>query len=242
MKPKYSVIIATKNEEESIAKVICSFPDAVKKQSEIIVVDSSTDHTPIIAESLGVKVIRERGKGKGRAMKTGVKASRGDIIIFMDGDGTDPPSFIPQMLKKLEHNDMVLGSRSMREFPEDDPTMRRIFKFYGPLSVRPVFRMAGFKVNGDPLAGFRAIRKKDWYRLGLKSNDFRIEAEMNMQAVKLGFRLGEIPIPHLKRGGGLMKSKLVTSPKMWIKIMNIPLKEIKNEKIKNRLKEKIDSL
>ncbi|MBI3190495.1 glycosyltransferase family 2 protein [archaeon] len=240
MKPKYSIIIATKNEEESIAKVICSFPENVRKQSEIIVVDSSTDHTPIIAEKLGVKVIHEKGKGKGCAMKTGVDASKGDIVIFMDGDGTDPPSFIPKLLKKLEHADLVLGSRSMKEFPEDDPMMRRIFRFYGQLSVRPIFRMAGFKVKGDPLAGFRAIRKNDWYRMDLKSNDFRIEAEMNMRAVKLGFRTGEIPIPHLKRGGGLMKSKLVTSPKMWIKIMNIPLKEIKDEKIKNRLKTKIN--
>ncbi len=56
---KYSIIITTKNEECGIAKVLCEIPEEIEKESEIIVVDSSTDLTPVIAKRLGAKVIVE---------------------------------------------------------------------------------------------------------------------------------------------------------------------------------------
>lgn len=235
MKPKYSIIIPTKNEEEAIAKVLCSIPEKIKKDSEIIVVDSSNDLTPKIAERLGAKVIRTR-KGKGGAMSIGVEQSKGDILIFLDGDGTDPPQYIPMLLKKLRNSNLVLGCRSMKSFKTDDPMMRRFFKIYASLSVRPLFRLVGFKTKGDPLAGFRAIRRCDWDRLDLKSEGFEIEAEMNIKAVKNNFIIKEVPIPHLKRGGGFFKSKLATNPKMCLKIINFVIKHAGDEKIKNKLK------
>ncbi|ATZ61754.2 MAG: glycosyltransferase family 2 protein [Methanosarcinales archaeon Met12] len=235
MKPKYSIIIATKNEEEAIAKVLCSIPEEVAKYSETIVVDSSTDYTPIIAERLGAKVIKESRKGKGRAMKKGVKSSKGDVLIFLDGDGTDPPEYTPKLIKKLNNSDLVLGCRSMECFETDDKMMRQIFRVYG-FFVRPLFYLVGFKVS-DPLAGFRVIRRKDWDKLDLKSNDFEIEAEMNVKATNEGFVVKELAIPHLKRGGGLRKSKLITNPKMWFRIMNVVLKYIKDEKLKVRLED-----
>jgi glycosyltransferase involved in cell wall biosynthesis len=234
MRPKYSIIIATKNEEEAIAKVICSIPENVVKISEIIVVDSSTDCTPIIAERLGARVIRQKAKGKGRAMKRGVNESKGDVLVFLDGDGTDPPEYMPKLIKKLESSDLVLGCRAMKNFKTDNLKMRGIFKLYSPF-MRSLFYPIGIKVS-DPLAGFRVIRRKDWNRLDLKSDAFEIEAEMNVKAVKNGFLIKEVAIPHLSRGGGLLKSKLVTSPRMWFRIFNFVLKYIKDEYLKSRLK------
>lgn len=235
MKPKYSIIIATKNEEEAIAKVLCSIPEEVAKYSETIVVDSSTDYTPIIAERMGVRVIKERRGGKGRAMKKGVKSSKGDVLIFLDGDGTDPPRYIPKLIKKLDSSNLVLGCRSMKSFKTDDKMMRQIFRVYG-FFIRPLFYLVGFKVP-DPLAGFRAIRRRDWDKLDLKSNDFEIETEMNVKAICEGFVVKELAIPHLKRGGGLRKSKFVCNPKMWFRIIDVILKYIKDEKLKLKLKD-----
>jgi len=238
--PKYSIIIATKNEEEAIAKVLCSIPEEISKQSEIIVVDSSNDYTPIIAEKLGAKVIKERRSGKGRAMKRGVKESKGKILIFLDGDGTDPPEFIPKLLKKLKNSNLVLGCRSMKTFKEDDYKMREIFRIYG-IFIKSAFLATGFRAS-DPLAGFRAIRRTDWDKLKLKSNDFRIETEMDLKALKEGFVVKEIAIPHFKRGGGLRKSKLATNPKMWLKILDTIIKFVKDKKLKrkvNNLKNKL---
>lgn len=230
-----SIIIPTLNEEEGIAKVLCSIPEEIKKQSEIIVVDVSTDCTPLIAERLGAKVIRAEKKGKGRQMREGAENSQGEILIFLDGDGTDPPQYIPKLLKELEGADLVLGCRSMKEFETDDRAMRRVFKVYG-FFIGPLFRLIGFNAS-DPLAGFRAIRKKDWQKLELESDDFKIETEMNIKAMKQGFIIKEVAIPHLKRcGGGLKASKLTRNYGQWLEISKPFLKYLREEKLKSRIK------
>jgi glycosyltransferase involved in cell wall biosynthesis len=230
-----SIIIPTLNEEEGIAKVICSIPEEIRNQSEVIVVDVSADCTPIIAERLGAKVIKVEKKGKGRQMRQGAENSQGEILIFLDGDGTDPPQYIPKLLKELEGADLVLGCRSMEKFKTDDRAMRRVVKVYG-FFIKPIFRLINFKAS-DPLAGFRAIRKKDWQKLELESNDFKIETEMNIKAMKQGFRIKEVAIPHLKRcGGGLKASKLTRNYGQWLEISKLFFKYFKEEKLKLRIK------
>lgn len=230
-----SIIIPTLNEEEGIAKVICSIPEEIRNQSEVIVVDVSTDCTPIIAKRLGAKVIRAEKKGKGRQMRQGAENSQGEILVFLDGDGTDPPQYIPKLLKELKTADLVLGCRSMKEFETDDRAMRRVFKVYG-FFIKPIFRLIGFDAS-DPLAGFRVIRKKDWQKLNLESNDFKIETEMNIKAMKQGFVIKEVAIPHLKRcGGGLKASKLTRNYGQWLEISKLFLKYLREEKLKSRIK------
>jgi dolichol-phosphate mannosyltransferase len=238
-----SIIIPTLNEEEGIAKVLCSIPEEIREKSEIIVVDVSTDYTSVIAERLGAKVIKVKEKGKGRQMRIAVEQSRGDILVFLDGDGTDPPEYIPQLLKELETADLVLGCRGIHFSEADDPAFRRFFKFYGAF-IRPVFRLIDFNIKGDPLAGFRAIRRKDWDRMKLESNFFEIETEMNIKAMKLGFVIKEVATPHLKRAGGLRKSKLTFHPEMYLKIAEVLLKHFKDETIRvkiKKLKERLKS-
>ena len=233
--PKISIIIPTLNEEEGIAKTICSIPKKIREQSEVIVVDVSNDYTSIIAERLGARVIKAKKKGKGRQMRQAVKESNGEILIFLDGDGTDPAQYIPKLLEKLKEAELVLGCRSMAKFKIDDKEMRRIFKFYG-FFIQNIFRLIDFKV-ADPLAGFRAIRKKDWQKLELESDDFKIETEMNIKAMKLGWVIKEIAIPHLKRcGGGLKASKLAFNPPQYLEISKIFLKHFKEEKVKKKIK------
>ncbi len=230
-----SIIIPTLNEEEGIAKVICSIPEKIRKQSEVLVVDASNDMTSIIAERLGAKVIWTEQRGKGRQMRQAVENSQGEILIFLDGDGTDPAQYIPRLLKELEGADLVLGCRSMKEFKADDKQMRRVFKVYA-FFIQPLFRLIGFNA-ADPLAGFRVIRRKDWDRLNLESNDFKIETEMNIKAMKLGFVIKEVAIPHLKRcGGGLRASKLTRNYGQWLEISKLFLKYLREEKIKSRIK------
>src|SRR5947207_215170 len=106
---KISIIIPTLNEEEGIAKVICSIPQEIRKISEVLVVDASDDLTTVIAQNLGVRVLKSTRRGKGWQMRHGVEESKGEILIFLDGDGTDPADYIPRLLKKLEKADLVLG-------------------------------------------------------------------------------------------------------------------------------------
>jgi len=231
-----SIIIPTLNEEEGIAKTICSIPEEIRKKSEIIVADASDDYTPIIAQKLGAKVIKVK-KGKGRQMREGVRGSKGDILIFLDGDGTDPGYYIPKLLEKLRKANLVLGCRSRKKSKSDYSLMRELFNFYS-LFFPKLFHSINFKVS-DPLAGFRAIKKKDWDKLGLKSNYFEIETEMNIKAIKRGFVIKEVIIPNLKRCGGILKSKFVANPKMWFKVLKLFLKYCKDKEIKERIKKEI---
>ena len=216
-KPKLSIIIPTLNEEEGIAKTICMIPDKVREDAEIIVVDVSSDLTPVIAARLGARVLKEAKKGKGWQMRQAAKKSRGEILIFMDGDATDPGYYIPKLLAKLKTANLVLGCRSLEV--TEDPKMRQYFKLWNVFSY-PATQMLGLNVS-DPLAGFRAIRRKDWDALDLKSDDFTIETEMNINAIRKQFVIAEVLIPNLQRAGGFQGSKFGRSPKMWYKIIKM---------------------
>lgn len=220
---KYSIIIATLNEEKGIAAVINSIPADIRKDAEVIVADVSADSTPVIAEKLGAKVIRMKEKGKGRQMRNAVRESAGEILIFLDGDATDPAGYIPQLIKLLGSGaNMALACRSGRSFAEDDKSAKMAYRLYSIFSL-PLFWMIGLKAP-DPLAGFRAIRRKDWDSLDLKSDYFEIETEMNIKAKERKFIIKEIQIPNLKRAGGVTSSKLFRDPGMWFRIVGMVLK------------------
>lgn len=230
-----SIIIATLNEEEGIAKTICSIPEEIRKTSEVIVVDVSDDFTPIIAKALGATVLKEVRKGKGWQMRQAVLQSKGDILIFMDGDGTDPGQYIPKLLKKLEKANLVLGCRNSGKLSIEHPNIDQTIQFYGSKIVGWYLSYM-FSLNVfDPLAGFRAIRRKDWDILDLKSDGFEIETEMNIKAMNKSFIIKEVLIPNLKRCGGVQGSKFAKSPKMWARIYKM-LMDYKQEKDKINIK------
>lgn len=231
-----SIIISTLNEEEGIAKTICSIPKELREKSEIIVADASSDYTSLIAQSLRAKVVKTK-KGKGRQMREAVNQSEGDILVFMDGDGTDPGWYIPNLLEKLKKADLVLGCRSGKEFKSDYPLGRKFINFSNFFFSKP-FHLIGLRVQ-EPLAGFRAIRKKDWDRLNLRSNYFEIETEMNVKAIRAGFKIKEVIIPNLKRCGRMLKSKFTTNPKMWLKASRVFLRYCKDKKTKEIIKKEI---
>lgn len=229
MESKLSIIISTFNEEEGIAKTICSIPEKIRKISELIVVDVSSDLTPVIAKALGAKVLREKRRGKGWQMRQAVKKSTGDILIFMDGDGTDPGQYMPEMLKKLKNANLVLGCRSSKWFRSKNlKTYPWQSYVIWDIIFYPTRQILGLNVS-DPLAGFRAIRRSDWDKLKLKSNDFAIETEMNIKATQKNFAIKQVLIPSIKRAGGLANSKFLKSPKAWIKIYKM-LSDYKKQK------------
>lgn len=221
-KQKVSIIIACKNEGEGIKKILQS----VKNYSaDIIVVDGhSNDGTKEEAKSFGASFYLDNKKGRGDALKIGIKHVKNEIIVFFDADGShdekDIPNLVNPILKK--EADLVVGSR------------RTGGSFDVSVNTTGIIRAAGcdflvslvnhkFKVSlTDILYSFRAIRTSSAKKLNFKSNDFGIEQEMVVACLKKGYTVKEVPSREKARGWG--KSKLHTLT--GIKFLTVLLKDL----------------
>ena len=113
-RPRIALVIPTLDEEEAIGGVLAAVPrEAV---DEIIVADSSsTDHTVARARAGGAHVVSLPERGYGRACRAGAEAASDcDIIVFLDGDGSDCPELIPRLVAPIAEGryDFVIGSRA----------------------------------------------------------------------------------------------------------------------------------
>src|SRR5215831_2235938 len=110
---RISVVIPTRNEAGSIARVLQDIPRP--PVTDVVVVDNnSTDGTPAIAESHGARVVSEPRRGYGRACLTGIdQVSSSDIVVFLDGDYSDRPQELPMLVEPILDGraDIVIGSR-----------------------------------------------------------------------------------------------------------------------------------
>ena len=126
-----SVIIPALNEEEPIANVVRECL-ATKIPSEIIVVDNgSSDRTAVRARQAGAKIVAEPRHGYGRACLAGIRAVSPacDIVVFLDGDGSDCPEFMNQLVEPIAAGnfDFVIGSRTRGQREPGSMNFQQIF-------------------------------------------------------------------------------------------------------------------
>jgi len=217
--PRVSIIIPTLNEEKGIRNTIDRIPQSVKEDSEILVVDGmSEDGTISEAEKAGAEVVVVEGKGKGFAMRIGAELAKGEILVFLDGDGTYPSEDIPRFLREVRQNVLVLGNAT--PFVKCRRNLVEKLKFLYPsfLLTRFVFSRNGIDLQ-DPLNGMRAIMKEDFERLNLSSKGFEIETEMDIKVFSLGMRVVEVPIQISKGRTG--KSKFFFNFRSHLKILRL---------------------
>ncbi|MFM8552904.1 MAG: glycosyltransferase family 2 protein [Nitrospiraceae bacterium] len=109
--PTITVVIPTKNEAGGIATVV---KDVTPYADEVLVVDGhSTDGTADLARQAGARVIQDNGRGKGMGLRLGIAEAHGDILVFIDADGSHDPASIPALLAPILQNeaDLVIASR-----------------------------------------------------------------------------------------------------------------------------------
>jgi glycosyltransferase involved in cell wall biosynthesis len=112
---RISIVMAAHNEEPAIGNVLQALGTHFHEQEIIVVDDGSTDHTAEIAESAGVKVIRHPyNKGYGAALKTGIRAASGAVILTIDADGQHDAEDLLKLLPHIDRFDMVVGQRAQR--------------------------------------------------------------------------------------------------------------------------------
>ena len=228
---KTYVIIPAYNEEQSIGRIIKEIPVAVVM--EIVVVNNnSTDRTGSIAASAGATVLFEKTKGYGAACLTGIeylKDKSCDVVVFLDGDYSDYPEEIVELIKPIEENkfDFVLGSRILGEREKGAlPVQSRIG------SLIAGFLMKYFwKVKYTDLGPFRAIRFNKLIDLDMQDKWFGWTVEMQIKAAKKKYRILEIPVKYRKRIG---KSKVTGTLRGTFMASVIILKTIFSELLKGK--------
>ena len=204
---KVSVVIPALNEEEPIGGVVRECL-ATGVPSEVIVVDNgSTDHTAERAREAGARVINAP-RGYGRACAAGARAisvpqSRDDIILFLDGDGSDNPAFIQQMVEPIARgtHDFVIGSRTRGERETGSMNFQQILS--GRIAGWIMQLLYGIRYTD--MCPFRAIRRECLEKLGMREETYGWNLEMQMKAARAGLRILEIPVNHRCRTGGESK-------------------------------------
>jgi glycosyltransferase involved in cell wall biosynthesis len=203
MKPKIIVIIPAFNEESSIGKVIADIPEGLV--SEVVVVNNaSTDGTAKEAESGDATVIEELRRGYGQACLTGIEyaeslQNRPDIIVFLDGDYSDYPGEMSQIVKPITDGDydMVIGSRKLGN--AEPGAMMPQARFGNALATTLIKWLYGVKFTD--LGPFRAIKFTKLRELGMADTTYGWTVEMQVKAAKMGYRCTEVPVSYRKRIG-----------------------------------------
>lgn len=197
-----SIIMPCYNEEATV-EAILDLVRAVNIDKEIIVVDDhSRDRTFEIVQRIAqtdpaVQIIRQpRNGGKGEAIRTGLQAARGDIVLIQDADLEYDPSDYYELVRPIIEGkvDVVFGSR----FAGRHTGMY----FWNAIGNKFLTFLTNFLYNAwisDMETCYKVMRTDIMRGLHLRSNDFRIEPEIAAKVLRLGYRVYEVPISYMGR-------------------------------------------
>jgi glycosyltransferase involved in cell wall biosynthesis len=200
-----SVIIPALNEEEPIAEVVRACLTSGLPGEVIVVDNGSSDRTGARAQAAGARVVSEPTSGYGRACAAGIRAlsPECDLVVFLDGDGSDCPEFMPQLVEPIVRGeqDFVIGSRTRGKRESGSMNFQQVFA--GRIAGRLLRLLYG--VRYSDMCPFRAIRRSTLDRLGMKESTYGWNLEMQMRAARAHLRIMEVPVNHRCRTGGESK-------------------------------------
>ena len=202
MAMKLSIIIPVYNEEKTVAKCIKRVKEIEilpRVEKEIIVIDDgSTDKTgKILKKTKGIRLISlKNNKGKGFAIRRGLKKARGDYVIIQDGDLEYDPSDIKRLLQPIlnKKTEVVYGSRFLGE--------RKNLFFWHMVANKFLSLLTNILYDStlsDMEVGYKVFPRKLALSLKLKENRFGFEPEMTAKILKRKIRIYEVPISYLGR-------------------------------------------
>jgi len=199
-RPRVAAVIPALNEAEALPRVLREFPPGVV--DEVIVVDGgSRDDTAEVAREAGARVVVETRRGYGRACAMGAASTGADVIVFLDGDGSDDPAWLPDVLEPIlaDRAAISLGARTRREpgalLPHQLMGNRIVV-----LLVRVVY---GLRLRDIP--PMRAARRDVLERLALTDMSYGWPTEMIVKAIRAGLPVAEVEVACRARRGGESK-------------------------------------
>lgn len=199
---KIDVVIPANNEERSIGRVIDEIPACVR--NIVVVNNGSTDQTAAVASSKGAIVVDEPQLGYGKACLTGIAylsrlERQPDILVFLDGDYSDYPNELENIIAPITDQDfdLVIGSRSLGNKERGSMTLPQVFgNWLATLLMRKIY-----KTHFTDLGPFRAIKWEKFKGLGMIDQNYGWTIEMQIKAAKQNLSITEVPVSYRKRIG-----------------------------------------
>lgn len=204
-KPIIDVIIPAYNEEESIGLVVADIPKEWVREV-IVCNNASTDQTKTVAAAGGATVLDQPQKGYGSACLKGIEyvrskpqAEQPDVIVFLDGDYSDHPEELPNLVQPIIENDvdLVIGSRALGKMESGAMMPQQVFGNWLATSLIRLF----YRYEFTDLGPFRAIKWKQLLAINMEDPDFGWTVEMQVKAAKFKLKCTEVPVTYRRRVG-----------------------------------------
>jgi glycosyltransferase involved in cell wall biosynthesis len=192
-----SIVIPVFNEAARLGATISTVRGLHLTSSEIIVIDDgSTDGSADVAMTAGANVVRHPYNiGNGAAIKSGIRAAHGRLLVLMDGDGQHKPEDIPRLLAEAKHYHMVVGARTKG-------SKLRFHRYVANVVYNLLASyVTRFKVK-DLTSGFRVLSRRDALRyIDLLPNTFSYPTTLTLAFLRSGLTVKYVPIQTLYRAG-----------------------------------------
>ncbi|MFV8570499.1 glycosyltransferase family 2 protein [Marinobacter sp. SBS5] len=192
-----SVVIPAKNEARNLEKLLPRLKAALPDAELLVVNDGSEDDTADVVERFNVSCIHhEYSMGNGSAVKTGARAAKGEVLVFMDGDGQHDPAQVKLLLDQIDRGaDLVVGARNSKgQASIGRQLANNFYNWFGSL-------VTGFKIQ-DLTSGFRAVKASKFRQfLNLLPNGFSYPTTSTMAFLRSGYVVKFVPIEVEKRDG-----------------------------------------
>jgi glycosyltransferase involved in cell wall biosynthesis len=211
--PEVSIVVPCLNEEITIGEFVDWCHEglaAADVRGEVLIIDSSSDRSPIIAAERGARVITVPKRGLGQAYIDAISQVLGDIVIMGDCDLTYDFRELDGFIEAIrDGHDFVMGTRTHGVI--EPGAMPALHRYFGSPATTMVFNLIYGTRFSDIHCGMRAITLSGLKRMELESPGWEYASEMILKARRLGMRTTEVPVrfwkdregreSHLKRGG-----------------------------------------
>jgi glycosyltransferase involved in cell wall biosynthesis len=198
---RLSVVIPCYNERATIAAVLTAVENSPYPDKEIIVVDDcSTDGTrELLQANLAPRIHKllyhDVNRGKGAALRTGIAAATGDIVVIQDADLEYDPNEFPALIAPIlqDKADVVFGSRFMGGFPH------RVLYFWHSVGNSVLTLVSNMFTNlnlTDMETCYKAFRREVIQSITIEENRFGFEPEVTAKVARMGVRIYEVGISY----------------------------------------------